>query len=460
MLGQARHLLQFHENPAVVAWWCTRLGRPLDWLTPARRRAILAVAAGLAGILYPLTTLRGGKDWQQALDGLAISLVVLVLFGFLWLVYRAAAAFAALPAPVRGHPQLSLHLVYWACLGILWATPADAGLWRTVLFGVAVMFPFLLWRCGYLIFSGQYGRIRGTGFSDHLITLWPAFGGNNTPYGKGLDYLARCEAKTAEQLARAQLSGIRLIGLGIIWGVTLFVLEGILYGDGNALTRFLGGPRLPVPGLDEVVVQGAGAPVAAAWAGIYCELFKQVLRHAAGSHAIIGVLRLFGFNVFRSTYKPLLAESISEFWNRYYYYFKELLANFFFLPTFARLGRRLRNWPRLRLLCAVFAAALVGNLYYHLLRMAVPLAEGRILPSLAALDSRMLYCLLLAIGIYVSMLREQGRLGQGARPGGVRRVLRIFGVWTFFGLIFIWDVRSPASLLTRVDFFLGLFGIG
>ncbi|MEF8725082.1 hypothetical protein [Candidatus Accumulibacter phosphatis] len=39
---------------------------------------------------------------------------------------------------------------------------------------------------------------------------------------------------------------------------------------------------------------------------------------------IIGTLRLFGFNVFRNTYKPLPPESILEFWNRYYYYLKEL----------------------------------------------------------------------------------------------------------------------------------------
>ena len=44
---------------------------------------------------------------------------------------------------------------------------------------------------------------------------------------------------------------------------------------------------------------------------------------------IVGYLRLCGFNVFRNTYKPLLAETMVEFWNRYYYYFKELLVNFF-----------------------------------------------------------------------------------------------------------------------------------
>jgi hypothetical protein len=66
------------------------------------------------------------------------------------------------------------------------------------------------------------------------------------------------------------------------------------------------------------------APFLTSRASLYCELVWQVLRHAAAEHMIIGTLRLFGFNVFRNTYKPLPPESILEFWNRYYYYFKEL----------------------------------------------------------------------------------------------------------------------------------------
>jgi hypothetical protein len=75
------------------------------------------------------------------------------------------------------------------------------------------------------------------------------------------------------------------------------------------------------------------------------------------------------------------------------------------------------------------------------------------------LRSRFFYCFLLAIGIYVSMLREQRRGGQGPAAGGVARILRIFGVWTFFSLIFIWNVRNGADFSTRVEFFLSLFGL-
>ena len=104
-----------------------------------------------------------------------------------------------------------------------------------------------------------------------------------------------------------------------------------------------------------------------------------MLRLAVKGHLIVGFLRLYGFNVFRNTYKPLLAESIVEFWNRYYYYFKELLVTFFFMPTFTGPAKRLRHWPRLRLLAAVFAAAFVGNVYYHVIKESEALAQGQLL---------------------------------------------------------------------------------
>ena len=450
---------QFHENAAVVAWWRARFGPVLRWQVPARRRAILAIGSCAAAVVIPVSILTESKALAWRSEAPAVAAVIAMLFAFLWLAHQAAARFPQLPSLVRRHPQLALHFVYWAMLVVLWNTAAGAGPWRAVLFGMAVVFPFLLWRCGYLLLAGQHGRVAGTPFREHLIYLWPAYGGNNTPYGKGLDYLSRCEAKTEEDLARSQLAGIRLLLLAALWGATLYVFEGIVYGDGNGFTKLTGGRTIGIPALGELVKEGGGTPRGAAWASIYCELMKQVLRHAAGSHGIIAVLRLFGFNVFRSTYKPLLAESVVEFWNRFYYYFKELLVTFFFLPTFAGPGRKLRRWPRLRLFAAVFAAACIGNMYYHLIRLSAPLAQGDALESILSLRSRLFYCVLLAVGIFVSMLREQRRQGQPAAAGGARRLLRIFGVWTFFATIWIWGVRGGAPFVARTEFFLGLFGL-
>ena len=49
--------------------------------------------------------------------------------------------------------------------------------------------------------------------------------------------------------------------------------------------------------------------------------------------------------------------------------------------------------------------------------------------------------------------------GGFTRARAAPRALRIFGVWTFFAMIFIWDANGGAPFLARVRFFLGLFGL-
>jgi len=455
-------LTQFHENPVVIAWWRARLGRALTGFTPVRRRALLAAGAVVFGFTQTLRLLKKADQLPVPAELLGKAIVILAGFGILWLLYRAALAYPTLPAGVRRRPQLTLHLAYWTVLVVLWNTAPTGGFWRGVLLGIAVVFPFLIWRCGYLLLAGQQGRMAGTRFTDHLLYLWPVYGGSQTPYGKGHGYLSRCEAQTDEQLARSQLAGIKLIVLSFLWGTLADLMAGV-YGTGTdltgALSRTMGVTPMSIPRLEEIVKGQTTVPLWVAWASIYCELFWQVLRHAARGHMIIGILRVFGFNVFRNTYKPLLAQSIVVFWNRYYYYFKELLATFFFLPTFTRLGAGLGKWPDLRLFLAVFAAAFVGNMYYHLLQRTPLLVGGEVFEALYGLRSRFFYCLLLAIGIFVSMRREQRHSRQTLAPGPMQVVLNILGVWTFFGLINIWNVRSAAPFFVRVEFFLGLFGL-
>ena len=455
-----RAVVQFHENPAVVAWWCRTLGRALVWLTPpARRRAILAASALLVGAVTTFNTMARHNGQGVPAGATGAALVFGAQFALFWLVYRAAAGFAQWPGPARRHPQLVLHASYWALLCGLWLTTPASGQWRAVLLGLAIVYPMLLWRLGYLMLAGQHGRMQGTGWRDHAFYLWPAYGGSETPYGKGLANLAQHEARTTDALARSQLAGVRLLWLAIVWRLVLTLYEGVLYGSGNRLTDALGGLTVGSPSLRTLLAMGSQAPLVAAWASIYCDLFADVLRLAIKGHLIVGFLRLCGFNVFRNTYKPLLAESIVEFWNRYFYYFKELLVTFFFMPAFTGVAKRLRRWPDARLLVAVFAAAFVGNVYYHVIKESAAMAQGQLPQILSAQASRMFYCLLLAVGIFVSMLREQKRRGVAPTAGRAPRALRIFGVWTFFGLVSIWNADGGVPFATRVDFFLGLVGL-
>lgn len=288
-----RQIMHFHDEQAVIDGWQRSWGRLLTGFTPVRRRIILALAAVWVCIDKPVEKMLKTDSVPLPADGFGMALVVLMLFALSWLCYRAAAGFKQLPDIVRRHPQWTLHLIYWGLLALLWATAISSGLWR---FQHALRQRLRL----PVTLRGQERERTGA-----IATY-------------------RYQAATACRLMADRAEN---------------------YGGGCIRPRGLthantGGYSLGIPKLGPLIKDGAGTSLRLAWTSIYCELIYQVLYHAIRGHQIIAVLRLFVFNVFRNTYKPLLAESISEFWNRYYYYFRELLVNFFFLPTFAQLGKR------------------------------------------------------------------------------------------------------------------------
>ena len=455
MSAAARRLRNFHEDPAAIARWQRWTGPLLTRLTPPRRRALLALAALWVVIKRPLKELAPAIELRGPNGPTAAAIVILLCLAIAVTMYVVARRFPTLPAAVRARPQLWLHGLFWVLVLVCWLLPKGRGVATLALAGLVLTLPFLLWRIGYMLMSGQRGRIVGTRFSDHLLYLYPAYGGTNTPYGKGLDHLGRHEAKTDEALARSQLAGLKLLALAWIYDRALELMAGLIHGQPSGL---LGAHGLGLPRLETLMPMGAQVPWLAAWAAVYAELVSDVLKLAVRGHEIVGVLRIFGFNIFRNTYKPLLAPSLVEFWNRYHYYFKELLVEFFFFPTYVR---RFRTSPRLRMLAATLAAAGFGNLYYHLLQQDAFMLTGHWATLHPWLETRALYCLVLALGIYVSMRREQQRRGgpAAAAAGRAVRLRRIAGVWTFFALIGIWGEAGTASFAQRADFVLALFGL-
>jgi hypothetical protein len=426
-------------------------------MTPARRRLLLAVGAIWIAIKRPFQEVRKTSEWLGLTpDALSIILVVALGFAFVWLCYEAARRFSTWPTFAKRHPQICLHSLFWLVLILVWIWTPSHPTMLIVLTCFAMVMPFLLWRLGYMLFTAQRGKLTGTRFTDHWFYLWPIWGGSNTPYGKGLDYLASCEAKDAAALAKSQLAGIKLFVLAALCGLAKGILEALVFGKQNAYARALGGFSMGIPPVSEWFVNPERHPAWTGWVAIYADLFRLVLHWGATGHLVIGYLRLGGFYAFRNTYKPLLAETVVDFWNRYYYYFKELLVNFFFFPTFTRY---FKQSPRLRLFAAVFMAAFVGNMYYHVIDSAT-LVRGDWAGLWEHFNPRLCYCFMLALGLYVSMHRESKRSRNATARSLPRRALAIFGVWTFFAVIHIWAKREPASALERWKFFLGLWGLG
>lgn len=421
---------------------------------PSWRREVLCI--GSIAFLY--STLGIEVSWQDTLINLTIIFEVLLI---IYAVFRVAKGFRSCPGIFQRRPLVSLHSLLWPLLALSWALPLwvdDPYLKFIVPF--RWILPFLIWRLSYLLLSGKRNSIKDSGFLDHLWYCLPGFGGTNVPYGKGFDYLSSKRADETEHIARVQLSGIKLLVLSIAWYRLQVEMAAGLYGKGGGLIgRLFEDRNLGLVRIGEAIGDSSSYLVGN-WASLISELFYYTLGVAALGHLFIGCLRLFGYSVFRNTYKPLLAETVVEFWNRFYYYFKELLVEFFFFPVFATFFKK---HPGLRMFVAVMSAAFLGNLYYHIMRDIG--MYGKVDPTTAfeQLLPRVFYSFLLAIGVFVSMRRQQNRRGSPVKTGVVREILRIRNiamVWLFYSLIHIWNVDGAEhTFVERAQFFLSLFGL-
>ena len=426
-------------------------------LFPDRRRFFLLLAAvGLVAGKFlawqgiGISTALISPETIDLTQWIKFSMQFVVAMLFLTLLVFAAIKFNNLPGLVRQHPLLLLHFAI--CIGLALSNLPQMGILSLGL--------IVLWRASYMFKSAVQGKTIGSSMQDHFFYLVPVFGGSKTPFGKGLGYLERHEAQDCKAFARSQLAGIKLLMLAIVLAFVKRLMESLLHGGTCVFPNACFNDwSLQLPQMTDLIQANVTTTLPLVWLSMYVELILVVLNLAIWGHIIIGSLRLLGFNVFRNTYKPLLAESIVEFWNRFYYYFKELLVEFFFYPTFFQC-----TWasPRLRMFLAVFAAAFVGNLYYHSLVLLTDLTQlytGGFTGYWDNWAPRFVYTFLLAGGIWVSMLRQQEIRKKSAQPVGLLKLRAIAGVWTFYSLIHIWNIKPrDVSLEQRFNFLISLIG--
>ena len=302
-----------------------------------------------------------------------------------------------------------------------------------------------LW--GFLIILGNYiwylayslhdrNAVPGTKFIYQLGHYQPFWGGSNTPFPKGAAYLRKIEAKNAEELAISQLKGIKLLYWAFILSIVLGIFKMVFYG--RPFYNLALPVHLAIPSVyDALAHTRSGEPYHwyINWAVVLVDFIKAMLTLSIWGHIIIATCRMAGFKALRNTWSPLQSRTIAEFWNRYYYYFKELLVEFFFYPTFLRF---FKTRPRLRLFMATMAAAGLGNMLYHFFRDIHIIMELGIWGALKAFQVYVFYGLLLGTAIGLSQLRNQHRK---PNPHWFRTyitapvtVLGFFGISHIFGL--------------------------
>ena len=264
-------------------------------------------------------------------------------------------------------------------------------------------------------------------FALQAGTYHPFWGSTYTPFVKGAAYLRRIEAHNPEQLAVAQLKGLKLLAWSVILDLFLRkAFQPVVYGY----------MRIPLyVDVFELSVQRGAFPWYLGWASLVANFLETMVGVSISGHRIVASCRMAGFLALRNTYRPLASRSIAEFWNRYVYYFKELMVDCFFYPTFVRYFKKRGRW---RLFAATFAAAGFGNAFYHFFGDLNYIEQLGFWRALDGFSSYIFYTIVLAVGIGISQAREQKIVNSGWFRG---RLIPALGVAGFYCVLSIFEHR-------------------
>jgi hypothetical protein len=416
-------LLLFLSNPLLVAGYALAYG--LITFKPEYRRWLLAA--------FPLFWVVYSNLHQPRL--IAASFLMMALgMGLYWCAMRwPKSAFGRRPLIF-----LLSGLTLLIALACQFTAAPEIGEMLWALVGAAASY---VWFIAYAV-TDRSSNVRRDGLLE-FATFHPFWGSTTTPYPKGASNLRRIEAKTPEQLAICQIKGLKLL----VWAILLVILKVIWF---NFFHHYL---RIPMPD-DALAMSVNGTPVAwhMRWATQILAYFELILYFSILGHQYIACARMAGFNALRNTYRPLSATTLIDFFNRFYYYFKELLVDFFFYPAFLRYWKKHR---RMRTIFATASALVVGDSYYHLTRDWQFLRERGFWGGIASYQVWFVYNTALAVGLSISQLRKRGLRRRGFLLG---QLIPSCGVALFYILVMAFGSEARTFTLAQTwRYFLSLF---
>jgi hypothetical protein len=394
---------------------------------PEYRRFILAIS--------PIIFLVTQTIYDPLLLGLTLAVISLGIFLY-WCVMRW-------PQSRFGRKPIAFLLTGFTALILLACAATPPSLQYSILWSLVGVMASYVWFIAYALIDRT--SLPARDLTLELASFRPLWGSTNTPFPKGAAYLRRIEAQNPEQLAIVQLKGLKLLA----WAIMLAAFQSFWF-------KFFHG-YLRIPSSAEALAMSVhGTPVAwhLRWESQILFFFEVTLSFAVIGHRFISVCRLAGYNALRNSYRPLSSTSIAEFFNRFYYYFKELLVDFFYFPVFLRYWKGHR---RLRTVFATFAAIAFGNSFYHLTRDWHFIQEAGPWKALANYQVLFFYNVVLATAVSISQLRKRRPKPNGLVRG---RLLPAFGVILFYCVLSVFGDESRLYPLTvHFKYLAGLFFI-
>jgi len=372
----------------------------------------------------------------------ALSYVALVVFSFLAWGLMAYARYDKQSLLTR-RPVLTL-LGIECLLCLLSYKGIFSGHIRLALWSLLSVLTPYFWFLAYALVD-QRSKDRNNDLFQ-LGTFHPAWGGSSSsPIGKGAAYLRKVFAKTPEELAITQIKAVKLL----IWAKVISIARMLL------TWLFVGHFHIPtVSDAMDASLQNHAYSLGMEWASLIWSVIAYSLKVAIYGHFAVGAGRLAGFRLPRLSWRPLESRTLIDYFNRFHYYFKELLVDFFFIPTFFSVFKK---HPRLRLFFATFMAAGVGNALFHFMSEIEMLETMGLWCMVETYHSYLFYCFVLATGIGISQVRANAGYKPSASLWG--RIQSFFVVWGFVTILHLFgDESRNHSLIERMHYLASMFG--
>ncbi len=387
---------------------------------PLRRRLLVTAATLIFTFAVPWT-----KFPHPVYTSALLFFVILIGAMFFWLAL-------ALPRSIIGrHPVFLLLTCYSLLIVFAVYFPNTTPIYVTV-WDFTYTFGLYLWFIAYSLLD-LTAKDRDD-FSSQLGAYRPFWGSTVTPFPKGASYLRRIEARDSQQLAVTQLKGLKLLAWSLL--ISFFARY---YMD--FVHHYLAIPTFREEFFRSV--RHTPDPWYVCWVSLFSEFFEEIMTISIWGHRFIAICRMAGFNALRNTYRPLSSRTIAEFWNRYYFYFKELLVDVFFYPVFLNFFKKRK---KLRIAVATFAAAGFGNAFYHFIRDLNYISQLGLWRAFTAYHVYLVYCTVLASAIAISQMRKR----RPPPPGFLRgRVVPVFCVVLFYCLLHVFDYTERAYPITE-----------
>ena len=207
--------------------------------------------------------------------------------------------------------------------------------------------------------------------------------------------------------------------------------------------------------------EGKNAPFYSFWLAAASTFFLDALFRGVQVHLAVSMVRMAGYNALRGMYKPFSANSIHEFYNRYSYYFKEVLVHTFFYPTYFTCFKKQK---KLRLFFAIFMAAGVGNFLLHFLSETGYITNDGFFTHFRNFHVYWFHVTILSLGIYVSQNRNSGKK-DAPRKGALPRAIASTGsMILFYIFLTVFDVSRAnvprgLSLYDHFRYLGAMFGV-